>query len=704
MSIQIRVCFLFVGTLGALGMVQTAEHKNSMISKVIQMLGEEKDKISANIAAETTTMAEYTQWCDDTMTEKSYAIKSANAKIADLNAVITESTAQIASLDEDITNLGNEISEREAEMEKANAIREKDHAEFLKAEAEQAEMVEEIEQLMVELKKQMNAIAVTPPPVEAEGEEAPAGLVQVGTKHSHDDHLAKMKKVLSMAVNSIWVDPESKKNLALLKKDGAFLQQGEEPATRSLDEANEEKSEDLEAFEGLKGKAEEALQRLRDEEVKKQNEHDVQMMTLKQQIALCENDLDDSKKEKARIAQEKSEAEEELVETEATKAADEKVLKSTTEECEMAAAAWTKRQSEAKAEQAAIEKAKEILASRVTVFFQKTTTLISEKLYNGQISAKTRGKLIQHFRQLGNKLHSLAMLNLVSVMSSDPMAQVKGLLKSLIEKLEKEAKEAADLHEFCKAEKAKTSKAIKKKKMTLDELDARIETASTKKETLEETIATLTDDIAEMEKSEAEATKLRNEENANFVKTVTDFTGAAEAVDDAIDALKEYYGSSFVQISRQSTKGKAPPVLGGAKSDSAGGIVSILETMGEEFRKTVKEAKAEERTAQEAYDTMMQENKVAKAAAEAEIKGSKSEIKSLKVSIHDFGEDHKSTSGELASVNEYVAKLKPQCGGRTVPYEERKAKMEAEIEGLQKGLAILEAESPAGAFSFLQIH
>jgi hypothetical protein len=213
---------------------------------------------------------------------------------------------------------------------------------------------------MVELKKQMNAIAVTPAPVAEEGEEAPAGFVQVGTKHSHIDHVARMKRAMSMAVNSIWVDPESKQNFALLKKDGEFLQS--EPATRSLDEANEEKSEDLENFEGLKGKAEEALQRLRDEEVKKQNEHDVQMMTLKQQLALCENDLDDSKRERARIAQEKSEAETELVDTEATKAADEKVLKSTTEECEMAAAAWATRQSEAKAEQAAIEKAKEILA------------------------------------------------------------------------------------------------------------------------------------------------------------------------------------------------------------------------------------------------------------------------------------------------------------------------------------------------------
>jgi len=293
---------------------------------------------------------------------------------------------------------------------------------------------------------------------------------------------------------------------------------------------------------------------------------------------------------------------------------------------------------------------------------------------------------------------------LVSVVSQDPMAQVKGLLTNLIAKLEKEAKEAADLHAFCKAEKEKTSAAIKKKTATLDELDARTEKASTKKETLEENIADLTEELAEMAKSEAEATKLRNEEHANFVKVTTDFTGAAEAVDDAIDALKEFYGS-FLQTSSKSSKasGKAPPVLGGAKSDSAGGIVSILETMGEEFRKTVKTANAEERAAQDAYDTMINENKVAKGSKEAEIKGSESEIKSLKVSLTDLGEDHKSTSGELASVNEYVAKLKPQCGGRTVPYEERKAKMEAEIAGLKEGLAILEAESPAGAFTFLQI-
>merc|ERR1719159_1613857 len=135
-------------------------------------------------------------------------------------------------------------------------------------------------------------------------------------------------------------------------------------------------------------------------------------------------------------------------------------------------------------------KAKDILASKVVVFVQfKKGPVIH------QINQKTRVKLVNHFRELGGKLHSLAMLNLVSVVSQDPMEQVKGLLTSLIDKLVKEAKEAADLHEFCKAEKEKTDAAIKKKTMTIDELSARLETATSKKKTLSENVADLTAEI-----------------------------------------------------------------------------------------------------------------------------------------------------------------------------------------------------------------
>lgn len=138
--------------------------------------------------------------------------------------------------------------------------------------------------------------------------------------------------------------------------------------------------------------------------------------------------------------------------------------------------------------------------------------------------------------------------------------------------------------------------------------------------------------------------------------------------------------------------------------DSAGGIVSILETMGEEFRKSLKGFRSDEREAQHAYDTMVKENSVTEAAKTAEIQASESEVKSLKVSIHDLSSDHKMVTSELGAINDYVDKLKPQCEGRTVPYAERKAKREAEITGLKEALSIIAAEGSSAAFaSFVQI-
>jgi len=173
-------------------------------------------------------------------------------------------------------------------------------------------------------------------------------------------------------------------------------------------------------------------------------------------------------------------------------------------------------------------------------------------------------------------------------------------------------------------------------------------------------------------------------------------------VADATDALKDYYGdSSLVQVnSNTDSKHHAPPKLGGARSDAANTILSIMDTMQQEFEKTAAEFTSAEREAVKAHETLVNDNAVSKASKTAEIKGNESEIKSLTVAIHNFKTDKKAATGELDTVLEYMEKLKPQCQGRTVPYAERKAKREAEIEGLKDALAILEKD---GVNEFLQV-
>merc|ERR550537_1876295 len=126
MAKTLVLLFAVLSTAGAERFAQgiTSKQKgNSMIAKVIEMLGEEKDKIKADLAAEEKTMSEYMQWCDDTQTELSYGIKSAVAKLEELTAEITDATAQIASIDDEISELGNEIAERQSEIEESIAIR-----------------------------------------------------------------------------------------------------------------------------------------------------------------------------------------------------------------------------------------------------------------------------------------------------------------------------------------------------------------------------------------------------------------------------------------------------------------------------------------------------------------------------------------------------------------------------------------------------
>lgn len=325
---QVLLIGLLVGSVNAERMTQRAESRvsakgNSMIAKVIEMLGDEKDKIKADLGAEAKTMAEYTQWCDDTITELSYGIKSAKAKIGDLTATIEDNGAQITALDEELAELGNEIAARTSEMEEAIAIREKEHNTFLKAEEEQTAAVTELEELSVALKKQISAFAQTPPPVE-EGDEAllqqgsasPAAtfdaFLQIASKTKDADEAAKqakfaqMQKVMTRVVNAFWMDGQSKQDAEELQKTALVQEdQGQEPDAMASQTAQNEKN--LAAFEGLKGKAEESLQRLRDEETKKASEHNIQVMSLKQAIALAENNVDDAKKEKARLSTEKAE-------------------------------------------------------------------------------------------------------------------------------------------------------------------------------------------------------------------------------------------------------------------------------------------------------------------------------------------------------------------------------------------------------------
>merc|ERR1719316_2406831 len=217
--------------------------------------------------------------------------------------------------------------------------------------------------------------------------------------------------------------------------------------------------------------------------------------------------------------------------------------------------------------------------------------------------------------------------------------------------------------------------------MTADKLRSRIDKAATTKAILEGNIKDLESEIAALDKGNAEATKIRTEEGATNTKASKDFKEAASAVQAAIGVLKEYYEGALIQTS---SGHKKQPDFGGAKSDAANTIISILEMSEENFTKMYMQLETEETEAKAEYEKLMQENKVSKAAKEAEVKASLSEIKSLEVTLKNGEEDLGMTQKELDAVMAYLEKLRPQCETKVMSYAEKKARREAEIEGLKE--------------------
>jgi hypothetical protein len=746
---QLASFLLLLAASSVIASAISARSEGAAIDKVIEMLAKEKGKISTDLEKENEAMTEYFGYCDDVQKELNYYIKEATRKIEDNTALIEDRTAQIQAADESLAELATETAERAEEMDKNSKLRKKEHQEFLKRESEQKIMVEELGQMEIALKEQMAAMT-TPPPVaefvqqgvaagasqepaqednsdEEEELETPTEgyetLLQVNHRHKRQGWTlesaprltARMLKgldinafrdMMTRVVSVVGQDSETQENV---KTVSSFMQSSEDPppveVSAAAMEGQKKNTEDnMAAFEGLKAKAEAALQKERDMEAEKQNEYNVNLMSLKQAQMIAEDDIQDSKKDKARLTEEKGEAAGELASAGESKAADSKKLKDLVAECDSAAAAWEHRQKEAAAEMAAIEKAKEILKSRVNVFLQisRSTHRISGAAFTQTQAGKTqlvRQTLINHFRAMGQKLGSLSMLNLVSVASVQPLDKVKGLIKNMIAKLEKEAAEAAAQHEFCEAEKTKNKEATEKATKKKDELQSTLDKSNARKDELSDMIATLTEEISEIDKSGAEMEKIRQEDHELFVKQEADFSEAAAAVQDAIDVLKDYYDNAgFIQIS-STTKGKAPPQLGGAKQDSAGGILGILDVMAGEFTKTVAELQATEEEAVKAYKDTKKNNFDTKTAKETEIIKAENEIGSMDITIGHAEEDKALTEKELKAIAEYVLKLKPTCEGRVMSYEERAAKRDAEIAGLKEALTALEENTP----TFLQI-
>merc|ERR1719453_1499549 len=547
-------------------------------------------------------------------------------------------------------------------------IRKEEHDVFLASEKELADTVDGLDRAITVLKKNLS-------------------LLQAG---NYANVLGAVASSLKKVVEASWVNSHQKKVLSSLlqanagdsDEDLSFQPQGKSVSYES------QSSGILDTLADMQSKAEESLSSTRKDEMEAAHAFALLKQGLEDGIKVSKKQLAEATQTRSTTEEEQYAAETSLKETEETLAADTKYLEELKQSCSSKADEWAARQKQASEETAAIEKAKEVLSDGVKVLLQPSMRVKTRKL-SGSVDDSARSQVLKVLRRISKKAHSYKLMQLVASAQSDPFGKIRGLIEEMIAKLTKEAAEEADQKSFCDEEIGESKKKQADLSGKLDKTAARISKADASIAKLTEEIKLLETEIAEIDAGQAEATKLRGEQNAEYKKASKDFKDSAAAVAKAIGVLSDYYSSAgFVQLSS-----KEAPDFGGAKSDVGSTIISILEVAESDFTTMLAEAEADESSQAEAYEKLTQENTVTKATKAADAKGKTNEVKQLKVSLDNYKENKATTTDELDAVLMYLDKLKPQCESKVMSYAEKKAKREQEIEGLKEALEILSAEA-----------
>jgi len=649
------------------------------LSKVYDLMDELVAKINKEGEAEAKAYKEYFDWCDDMAKNAGFEIKTAESKKEKLEAQIGELTSSITVAISKIEELAAAIAADDAELKNATTIRKKENAEFMKNEAELMDCVDTLERAIGILTKEM--------------EKNPAALAQIDTSST-----SRLVQTLGAVIDAAgFAGADKTKLVALVQSQQSSQTDDDDTGAPAAAAYKSHSSGIIDVLEDMKEKAESELSDLRNEETSSKHNYDMLKQSLEDQMAADTKDMEDEKAAKAEAEEGKATAEGDLEETV-------KMLKNTKDDLATASATCMQTAADHEAtvtarneELKAIATARKILEESTSGAEEQTYSLL--QVARLQTHADLAGlEVVQIVKKLAKKHHSSSLAQLASRMTAairfgsmsggDPFAKVKGLIEDMIAKLEKEAEEDATEKAYCDEEMGKTE--AKRGELMDDEskLSAKIDQATSKSVSLTEDIKQLEAELAALMKSQSEMDKIRQEENADFLVAQKELTQGLAGVRKALTVLRDYYASSDAFVQQP-----AMPETHTKATGAGNGIIGILEVVESDFAKGLAKEEAQEEDSQSEYEEITQENKVTKTMKDQDLKYKTKEVKGLKKAIADLSSDRETISNELAAVNEYYAKLKDRCIAKPETYEERKARREAEINGLKEALSILENET-----------
>jgi len=664
------------------------------VQKVIQMLGDMNAKCKQEKSDEQIAFAEFGTWCQHEKVNLAASIKKGGESIELLSASIQKLATEAKVLGEEIAKLQSNVADYEADMKASTAQRAKDHAAFVAEEQDYSESVDALDRALQVMQSKS-------------ADKPGASLLQLQSSTQIPE---KAKAVLTAFMGMMDDDAEAAPEANAYEFQGggivSLLKKLKDDFRGKLGECQKEEMNSAHAF-------------------------NMKYEDLKDSVENSNADIEEKTVTKERKNEARANDKKELGSTIAVKAEDETTLKDTETECEEKTLSFDEKQKLRTEEIEAIEVAIGILkgdgmqtGTKNLALSQSATSFAQMRGKNAQAeeTANIHRKLTDFVASEGARLNNKELILLAEKLSADPFAKVKKMIDGMITRLLEEANEDASHEGFCDTEIGKSKITRNKLSEDIDALNAAVEEGKSNIMSLTEEVATLSQEVADLDASRVEATNMRKKEKAANKVVVEDSQAAVSAVAAATAVLKKFYEGASQATAMVQTDASRPAmgtdewdalanpnfkgtVDKGHKSgmqtfgkqysgqqDEAGGVMAMLETISSDFNNVIADTKASESQSQTAFDDFMAESQKNKAMKTRKIEMDNSDKASAETKVQEDTKDLKGTQDELLAADRYYSKLVPQCFDKGQTFEERTASREAEISSLKQALKILSGQ------------
>jgi len=688
----------FVVPVALLSVCVSGSSTGSPVEKVVNLLKDLKTRLLADGTEEQQIYDKYACWCEKTTKRKAAAIEEARSELRALGQQILKLKGTVAVRTAEIAELTEKIRENEEAQREATAIRQKENAAYMAESVEMQQALAALEKAIIVLR---DATKPAPKAVEA--------LLQSSSQRAASSVRAAVEALPTGVALKL---PVAK--LSLLKQ---FAQGKAKYAPQSmtvqgiLQDMYNTFSEDLESA----TQAEASKNRVFEDFIAAKQE----------ELTTMQETMKKKEREKAEAETMLAEATQSYDDVEAEMKANIEFFDETKSACSAKSAEWAERKGLREEELAALEEALKILSSddarelfdtaiKPGVQFLQEGSLITASFADAP-GARAYAVLKKH----AARSHSIRLAKLAAEVHSAK----SGHFDKVIEAIDDIIQQLKDEEEADIAKRDQCKDEFLKIESTVEDLSWKIEKNAAKIAKLEELVALREEEkaqtieaIEDVTKEIGEMEEMRIEENAKFKKAKTDDEQAIDLLEKAKAALASYYEKNKIELGpiEGSVKGaalaqepefkvsedQAPDATfshKGKRKHESKGIISLLTMIMEDLQNEIKAGIRDEEKAQLDFEERLAAGKKLKKELEEKklnLETTIAEHKSDKEDEHTSMEaNQKDKDDELT----YKKEIKPDCDWIIGAFEKRRAKRQAEMEGLTEAKAFLAGYQPSDA-------